>query len=41
VGGRGFDRLIARDNIGGNDTLNGGADGDVCVADVGDTTTNC
>jgi len=32
---------VARDNIGANDILDGGVDTNVCVADAGDTLTNC
>jgi Ca2+-binding RTX toxin-like protein len=41
LGGSGNDTLVARDNIGADDTLDGGIDTNVCVADLGDTLTNC
>jgi Ca2+-binding RTX toxin-like protein len=42
-GGTGADTLQARDNISGNDTLDGGVDPDPdsCSADPGDTVINC
>jgi hypothetical protein len=40
-GGTGLDVLVARDNIGANDALDGGTDTNTCVADLGDTLTNC
>jgi Ca2+-binding RTX toxin-like protein len=40
-GGVGDDRLDAVDEVGGNDTLGGGAGTDVCLADVGDVRSSC
>jgi Ca2+-binding RTX toxin-like protein len=41
LGGSGNDTIVSRDNTGANDTLDGGIDTNVCVADVGDTLINC
>jgi Ca2+-binding RTX toxin-like protein len=41
-GNAGVDSLNAKDNVSGNDTLNGGPDGpDTCKADPGDSMTGC
>ncbi|HEX9374644.1 MAG TPA: hypothetical protein VGB19_00155 [Actinomycetota bacterium] len=40
-GGCGADSLDAVDGVNGNDTANGGCGTDSCIADAGDTVTNC
>jgi hypothetical protein len=37
----GADTLNVADGIGGNDLVDGGADPDICIADIGDATPNC
>ena len=41
VGGSGGDRLLAVDDVDGNDTLAGGAGDDLCSADSGDRRSGC
>ena len=41
VGGNGNDFLKSRDNVSGNDEVDGGANTDTCVIDAGDSVTNC
>jgi len=40
-GEAGNDFLKSRDNVSGNDTVDGGANTDTCVIDAGDTNVNC
>jgi len=40
-GGAGSDLLVGVDLVGGNDRLDGGTERDLCLADRGDSVTNC
>jgi Ca2+-binding RTX toxin-like protein len=40
-GGAGNDWLKSRDNVSGNDNINGSSETDTCIIDAGDTTSNC
>ncbi|MDP9243400.1 MAG: hypothetical protein M3O84_09550 [Actinomycetota bacterium] len=41
IGENGNDFLKSRDNVSGNDSVDGGANTDTCVIDAGDANTNC
>jgi subtilisin-like proprotein convertase family protein len=41
LGGDGADTIHAKDNVGGNDQVDGGAGTDSCTADAGDTVKGC